>query len=171
MGPSPQCYIPSRKVIGLLVLEKKIFEGFLLYMSVAAILIMWPRPCEQTFVHPSHLGSVWNLALIGQAVLEKEVFENGVRRTDDGRRRTDDGPWLYYKHINEPEDSGELIMFDRYYCIKTFCDTRNSILIKKILWKVLIFGDWISAKKARSLHVFWLHFFQGINNVTFDVTD
>ena len=31
MGPSPQCYIPSHKVIGPLVLEKKIFEGFLIY--------------------------------------------------------------------------------------------------------------------------------------------
>ena len=28
MGPSPQCYIPYHKVIGPLVLEKKIFEWF-----------------------------------------------------------------------------------------------------------------------------------------------
>ena len=46
MGPSPQCYIPSHKDIGSLILEKKIFEAFLPYMGVAAILAMWPRPRE-----------------------------------------------------------------------------------------------------------------------------
>ena len=69
-------------------------------MGMAAILVMWPRPRKQTFVPPSHWGSIWNLALIGQAVLEK-IFEN------DGLR-TDDGPWLYYKLTNEPKGSGEL---------------------------------------------------------------
>ena len=38
-----QCYIPSSKVTGLLVLEKKIFKGFLPYMGMAAILVMWPK--------------------------------------------------------------------------------------------------------------------------------
>ena len=71
-------------------------------MSMAAILVMWPGPVEQTFVHPSHGGSIWNLALIGPAVLEKKIFEN------DGRRPTDDRPWLYYKHTNEPKGPGEL---------------------------------------------------------------
>ena len=101
MGPSPKCYILSHKVIGPLFLKKKIFEGFLPYMGVAAILVMWPRPRKQTFVPPSHWGSIWNLALIGQAVLEKKIFENG------GRRR-DDGPRLYYALTNEPKGSGEL---------------------------------------------------------------
>ena len=96
MGPSPQCYIPSHKVIGPLVLEK-IFEGFLPYMGVAAILVMSPRPCEQTLVPPSHWGSIWNLALIGQVVLEKKIFENGGQQTD-------------YKLTNEPKGSGELII-------------------------------------------------------------
>ena len=103
MGPSPQCYIPSHKVIGPLVLEKKIFEGFLPYMGMAAILVMWPRPRERTFIPPSHWGSIWNLVLIGQAVLEKKIFENGGRRTDV------DEPWLYYKLTNElSKGSGEL---------------------------------------------------------------
>ena len=54
MGPRPQCYIPSHKVIGSLVLEKKIFEGFLPYKGLAAILVMWPRSREHTFVpHPT----------------------------------------------------------------------------------------------------------------------
>ena len=47
----------------------------------------------------------------------------------------------------------------------------NSIILKKMRWQFLIFVDWISAKKARSRHVFWLRRFQGINNVTFDVMD
>ena len=81
MGLRPKCYIPSHKVIGPLVLEKKILEGFLPYM--AATLVMWPRPREQTFVPPSHWGSIWNLASIGPAVLEKKKFENGGRTEDD----------------------------------------------------------------------------------------
>ena len=39
MGRSPQCYIPSFEEIGLSVPEKN-FEGFLLYMGVAAIFVM-----------------------------------------------------------------------------------------------------------------------------------
>ena len=100
MDPRFQCYIPSHKDIGPLVLKKKVFEGFLPYMSVAAILVMWPRPREQTFVPLIHWGSIGNLALIGRAVLEKKIFENGGR--------TDDGAWLYYKLTNEPNGSGEL---------------------------------------------------------------
>ena len=60
--------------IGLPVLEKKIFEGFLPYMGVAAILVMWPRCREQTFVPPTQGGFTKNLALIGQAVSEKKMF-------------------------------------------------------------------------------------------------
>ena len=56
-------------------------------MGMVAILVMWPRPREQT----SHWGSIWNLALIGQAVLEKKIFENGGWQTDDDRRTTDHG--------------------------------------------------------------------------------
>ena len=39
-------------------------EGFLPYMGVAAILVMWPRCPEQTFI------------------LEKKIFENGERTTE-----------------------------------------------------------------------------------------
>ena len=92
MGPSPQYYIPNHKVIGSLGLEKKFFEGLLPYIGVAAILVMWSRLREQTFVLPSHWGSIWNLALIGQVVLEKKIFENGGWQTDGrmyGRMMTD----------------------------------------------------------------------------------
>ena len=40
MGWSPECCIPSFVEIGLPVLEEKIFEGFLPYMGVVAILAM-----------------------------------------------------------------------------------------------------------------------------------
>ena len=33
------------------------FEGFLPYMGVAAILVMWPTCCEQTFIPPTQAGS------------------------------------------------------------------------------------------------------------------
>ena len=41
---------------------------------------------------------------MGEAVLEKKIFENGGWRMDDG-------PWLYYKLTNEPKGSGELKIF------------------------------------------------------------
>ena len=41
-------------------------------MGMATILVMWPGPFEQTFIPPSHGGSIWNLTLIGQAVSEKK---------------------------------------------------------------------------------------------------
>ena len=40
MGWSPGCYIPSFVEIGPPVPEKKIFEGFLPYMGVVAIVVM-----------------------------------------------------------------------------------------------------------------------------------
>ena len=55
---------------------------------------------------PSHGGSTGNLALIGQVVLEKTIFENGGRMD----RRMDNRLWLYYKLTNEPKGSGELII-------------------------------------------------------------
>ena len=45
-------------------------------MGMAAILVMWPGPFEQTFVHPSQGGSIWNLASIGPVVSDEKMFEN-----------------------------------------------------------------------------------------------
>ena len=45
-----------------------------------------PPPPEQTFVSPAHGGSIWNLASIGPAVLEKKMFENLKMVDDDGLR-------------------------------------------------------------------------------------
>ena len=46
MGRSHQCYIPSFVEIDPPVPERTIFEGFLPYMGVAAILVMWPASCQ-----------------------------------------------------------------------------------------------------------------------------
>ena len=87
-------------------------------MGMAAILVMWPRCPEQTFVPPIHGGSTWNLVMIGPVVLEK-IFENGGRmdngRTMDGQW-TDDGACLYYKLTNEPKGSEELKMHTHTWC-------------------------------------------------------
>ena len=36
--------------IGPPVPEKKIFEGFLQFMGMAAILVMWPASCRYIFI-------------------------------------------------------------------------------------------------------------------------
>ena len=63
------------------------FLRFLPYMGMAAILVMWPGPFEQTFVPPSHGESIWNLASIGPVVSE-EMFKECGRQTDGRRRPT-----------------------------------------------------------------------------------
>ena len=55
-------------------------------MGVAAILVMWPGPFQQTFIPPSLGVSIWNLSLIGQLFSEEKMFENVDGRTPDGRR-------------------------------------------------------------------------------------
>ena len=75
-------------------------------MSMAAILGMWPGPVKQTFVPPSHGGSIWNLILIGPEVSEELMFENvDVRRTAEA--------CLYHKPTSEPKGSGELNMYHK----------------------------------------------------------
>ena len=82
---APYATYKATRSLALLVLEKKIFEGFLPYMGMVAILVRWPRPREQTFVLSSHWGSIWNLDSIGPVVLEKKIFENGGQTTDGQR--------------------------------------------------------------------------------------
>ena len=60
------------------------FFRFLPYMAMAAILVMWPGPFEQTFVPSSHRSSTWNLTLIGPVVSEEKMFkECGGRQTTE----------------------------------------------------------------------------------------
>ena len=76
-------------------------------MDVVAILVMWPRPFKQTLVPASHGGSTLNLALIGNAISEKKIFENGGQM-DEGQT---DGSRLEGYTISspcEPNGSGEL---------------------------------------------------------------
>ena len=49
MGPSPQYYISSHKVIEPLLL-KKLYFGVLPYIAMAATLVMWPGLCKHNFV-------------------------------------------------------------------------------------------------------------------------
>ena len=75
MGWSPKCYIPSFVEIGSPVPEKKIFEGFLSYMGVAAILVMWPASCHQIFISLYLKAFIKTLVQIGKLVSEKIWFE------------------------------------------------------------------------------------------------
>ena len=68
------------------------FWGFLPYMGMAAILVMWPGPFEQTLIPPSQRGSIWNLASISPVVSAEKMFENVDNKTHiyiptDGRQR------------------------------------------------------------------------------------
>ena len=61
------------------------FEGFLPYMGMAAILVMWPGSFELTFVVPSYGGSIWNLILIGKQFLGRRCLK---RVADDHGQRS-----------------------------------------------------------------------------------
>ena len=74
MSWSPRCYIPSFVKIGPRVLEK-IFEGFLPYMGVAAILVMLPASCHQIFISLYLKACIQNRVQIGTVVSEKIRFE------------------------------------------------------------------------------------------------
>ena len=45
-------------------------------MGMVAILIMWPKQFEQAFVPSSQGDSTYNLASIGQVVIEENKFKN-----------------------------------------------------------------------------------------------
>ena len=75
MGWSPRCYILSFVEIGPPVPEKKIFKGFLPYVGMAAILVMGPPSCHQTFISLYLKAFIQNLVQIGKVVSEKILFE------------------------------------------------------------------------------------------------
>ena len=54
---------------------RRFFKGLNIYRR--------PRCSEQTFVPPTHGGSSQNLALIGEAVSDKKMFEH-CKRMEDG---------------------------------------------------------------------------------------
>ena len=152
MGPRPQCYIPSHKVIGPLVLQK-IFEGFLPYMWKWRI--SWscdPDPTNKLpFSHPTEDPyEIW-------LWLAQPFWRRSLKMVD--RQWTDDRSWLYYKLTNEPKGSGELKMSSfesneyiykkedwSYYVVSTnkasasICFSRTSFLSHNILGHTLKFG-------------------------------
>ena len=68
-------------------------------MGMVAILVMWPRPLEHTFIPPSHEESIWNLALISQAVSKEKKFEN-VNLSELGPRSINDlDLWYSYRFM------------------------------------------------------------------------
>ena len=97
MGLSPGCYIPSFVEIGPPVPEKKINEGFLLYMGLVAILVMRQASCHQIFISLYLKTSIQNLDQIGTVVSEKNKFEF-LYVHDIGRRSRNDLD-LQYSHI------------------------------------------------------------------------
>ena len=70
-GWSPGCCIPSFMGIGLPVPEKKIFEMFLPYMGMVAILVMCPASCHQIFFSLYLKTFIQNFVKIGTEVSEK----------------------------------------------------------------------------------------------------
>ena len=116
-----------------------------------------------------------NLALIGQAVSEKKIFENGGRRTDG--RRTDGRTTEHGYTISspcEPDGSGELkmlwktcfsvcnsrtILFQKmlisYYYKESFY-LSNGALFEMIAlteaWKINVKFDWSSLHFSQNCH-------------------
>ena len=70
------------------------FRRFLPCIGMAAILVMWPGPFEQTFVPPSLR---WKLTSIGLVVPEEKIFETytytPIQMTE---------AYLYYKLTIKP---------------------------------------------------------------------
>ena len=96
MGWSPQCYIPSFLEMGPPVPEK-IFEGFLPYMGVFAILVMSPASCHQIFISLYLKAFMQNLVQIGTVVSKKIHFEFLYVHNLGPRSRNDLD--LQYSHI------------------------------------------------------------------------
>ena len=71
------------------------FLRFLPYMGMAAILVMWPGPFEQTYNPPHHRSFIWNLTLIGLVVSEKKMF-NPSHVVRDLSRVRQYPPWLLF---------------------------------------------------------------------------
>ena len=75
MGWSPKCYIPSYLKFGPPVPEKNMFDWFLPYRGVAAILVMKPVSCHQIFISLYLKVFIQCLVQIGPVVSEKIQFE------------------------------------------------------------------------------------------------
>ena len=97
MGWSPQCYIPSYVEFRPPVPEKYIFDWFLPYRGMAAILVMWPVSCHQIFISLYLKAFIQRLVLICTVVSEKIQF-NFLYVHDLGPRSRNSLD-LQYSHI------------------------------------------------------------------------
>ena len=77
--------------------EKNIYKGFLPYVGMAAILVMGPASCQQTFISLYLKAFIQNLVQIGKKVSEKNLFEF-LYVHDLGPRSKNDLD-LQYSHI------------------------------------------------------------------------
>ena len=75
MGWSPQCYIPSYVEFGPSVVDKNIFDLFLPYRVVAAILVMCPVIYHQIFISLYLKAFIQSMVQIGTVVSEKIQFK------------------------------------------------------------------------------------------------
>ena len=74
MGRSIRCYIPSFVEIVQPVTVKKIFEGFLPYLGMAAILVMCPASYQQSFISMYLKAYRQNLVKMAKCFLRKACF-------------------------------------------------------------------------------------------------
>ena len=131
---SLKCYIPSFKAIGLVVLEKKIFEGFLPYMGMVAILAKRPKPFEQIFNISLPGCCIWNLIEIGPAVSEEKLFEK-VDNADDRR-------WITVYTISSPGafGSGELKNVEEILQLRPLCYWEQFPLVLNDLFLIILYN-------------------------------
>ena len=73
------------------------FKGFLPYMGMAAILVMWPASCHQIFISLYLKAFIQSLIQIGTVVSEKIQFE--FLYVHNLGPRTRNGLDLQYSHI------------------------------------------------------------------------
>ena len=76
MGRRPLCFLQNISLIRLVVLEKKIFEGFLPYLGMAAILNFGSKPFLLFFVPLVSGCYILNLVTFGPVVSEEKSFES-----------------------------------------------------------------------------------------------
>ena len=137
------------------------FLRFLPYMGLAAILVMWLGPFEQTFVPPFHRSSIWNLTLIGPVVSEEKMFkECGRRRTttadDDDVRRTTEA-YLFYKLTKWAFGSGELKNWEKLnYSESTSNRQAFSSRALHYIWENGMVLFFFEQKKIKDSCLYWI---------------
>ena len=94
---------------------------------MAAILVTWPDHFEQTFLPPSHWGSIWNVLWLAQRFLRRRCLKS----VDDGR--TTKPAYTISSDTHEPKDYGELKIC--FWCSFSEID---SISHKKIKYRLYL---------------------------------